>query len=99
MIAGQSLAELSGAVGSYLSDGEHEHGVTDLTVSVAGRDRSVCFVPLGDAGGRDVGDMVILRDLTTEQAAFRQTMLAAGGICVAVCIVPTCPRARHSAPA
>jgi len=42
---------------------------------------------LVDAAGQNVGDIVLLRDLTAEQAAFFQTMAVSAEVCLAVAVV------------
>ena len=45
------------------------------------------FVPLYDAGGQDVGDIVVLKDISTLQASLRGLLMSVTGICSTVGIL------------
>jgi PAS domain S-box-containing protein len=65
------------------SAGEHAHGETDREIAFDGRDWRVSATPLQDAWGTAVGDLLIMRDISSEKAAFARLM-ALGGTAGAV---------------
>lgn len=68
-----------GLLETHLHDyGTHHHGRLDLHAEADARSWRVAFTPLTDASGRDVGDVIIMLDITDEQAAFLHTAGVAG---------------------
>jgi PAS domain S-box-containing protein len=63
--------------------GEPAHGETEREIASDGRDWRVSAIPLQDASGTDVGDLLIMRDVSAEKAAFAR-LLALGGTTGAV---------------
>lgn len=57
--------------------GSHADESLDLQATAGGRSWRVAFMPLSDAAGRDVGDVIIMLDITAKQAAFLHTAGAA----------------------
>jgi len=58
--------------------GSHVHGVTDREVAFDGKDWRVTAMPLQDASGMEVGDLLVMNDITAEKAAFASTMTLGG---------------------
>ncbi|MDO8835432.1 MAG: cache domain-containing protein, partial [Vicinamibacterales bacterium] len=58
----------------------HAHGVTDWEVATDGRHWRVKALPLQDASGKEVGDLLVMSEITADRAAFaRLTALGGGG--------------------
>lgn len=68
----------------FLGEEYHTSEVTDVGVSLDDRHYRSRFIPISDAGGRVVGDMVVMTDMTAEAAGLRMTLLFVGTICFAV---------------
>jgi len=67
--------------------GAHVHGETDREIVSGGKAWRVAAAPLPDASGREVGDLLILRDITAEKAAFARLLIlcgTAGGVLLAL---------------
>jgi PAS domain S-box-containing protein len=58
--------------------GEHARRETDREIAAGGKDWRVSATPLPDASGKDVGDLLVMRDITADKAAFAR-LLALGG--------------------
>jgi PAS domain S-box-containing protein len=58
--------------------GEHAPGEAKREIASAGRDWRVSAIPLQDASGKEVGGLLIMRDITADKAAFVH-LLALGG--------------------
>ena len=56
----------------------------DLEVSLNQRRYRIGFLPLKDAGGQEVGDMVIMFDITDIYSGLHTTIFRMGAICLAV---------------
>jgi Double sensory domain of two-component sensor kinase len=66
---------------------EHVHGETDKEVAFDGKDWRVSAMPLQEASGKGVGDLLILRDVSADKAAFIRLLVlggAAGGMMLAL---------------
>jgi PAS domain S-box-containing protein len=57
---------------------DHVHGETDREIAFDGRDWRVSATPLLDASGTGVGDLLVMRDISTEKAAFARLMTLGG---------------------
>jgi len=85
VVVTRTLETIPEEVSRRLAKGRHDDAMKDaIEVSLGDLDYSAAFQELKDAGGREVGDMVILRDVTLEHTAFRGTMIAATLICLVV---------------
>jgi len=76
-------------------EGEHAHGETDRDIASDGKDWRVSMTPLQDASGRDVGDLLVMRDISTEKAAFAR-LLALSGMAGAVLLGFICVVLRRT---
>jgi len=62
----------------HFAEGNHVHGETNWEIAFDGKDWRVSATPLQDASGKGVGDLLIIRDVSTEKAAFAR-LLTLGG--------------------
>ncbi len=60
------------------SDSSYVHGVMDKEISSDGRDWHAIASSLKDASGKEVGCLLVMRDITVEKAAFARTMMLSG---------------------
>jgi len=58
--------------------GEHAHRETDREIAAGGKDWRVAAIPLPDASGKDVGDLLVMRDITADKADFARLLGLAG---------------------
>jgi PAS domain S-box-containing protein len=56
----------------------------DFETTIDGRSHAACSSVLLDASGHNVGDMVLLRDMTADRAAFFETILVSVGVCLVI---------------
>lgn len=80
----QTLDTFPEDLSHFLDERKHIRGVTDVEVTFDNRHYRARFHHLGDAGGREVGDMVILRDVTARLAELNATIFAIAAACLAV---------------
>jgi PAS domain S-box-containing protein len=59
--------------------GGHAHGETDREVDFDGMNWRVSATPIHDASGKEVGDLLVMSDITSEKAAFYR-MMTIGGV-------------------
>lgn len=81
----RTMKDIPPALVSHL-DREHHNYQVVVPLADNGRDAHVAFLPLYDAASQEIGDIVVIRDITEEQQAFALSMifmallsLAAGG--------------------
>ncbi|MEI8189869.1 MAG: histidine kinase dimerization/phospho-acceptor domain-containing protein, partial [candidate division NC10 bacterium] len=70
----------------HLAD-EPLHGVAERAYSFDGKEWQVAATHLSDASGKEVGDLLIMRDISNEKAAFARWLLlwgTAGGVLLAL---------------
>jgi PAS domain S-box-containing protein len=63
--------------------GEHTHAAANQEISSEGKDWRVSALPLTNAAGQGVGDLLLMTDITADKAAFTRLMLltgSAGGV-------------------
>ena len=58
--------------------GGHAHGETNREVDFDGMDWRVSATPLYDGSGKEVGDLLVMSDITSEKAAFYRMMTISG---------------------
>jgi PAS domain-containing protein len=61
----------------------HTHGETGRELAFDGKDWRVSVTPLQDASGKEVGDLLVMSDITADKAAFHR-MMVLGGVFSAV---------------
>ncbi|MFO7534390.1 MAG: response regulator [Kiritimatiellia bacterium] len=78
-------SRLSDSVASWIDPGtgEQSHGETERELASDGKNWRVSQIPMEDASGKTVGDLLVLRDITAEKAAFLR-LLALGGTTVGI---------------
>jgi two-component system NtrC family sensor kinase len=77
VIVNQSLKNIPESLNVFLEKGKHEYMemATDLKLSIDQFDYRVGVVPLFDAGEREIGDIIILYDVTARLSSFKKTIL------------------------
>ena len=66
VISDTTLTQIPRGIAKYLTEGRHRHNDQPLALTIGGRQRRAAFQRLTDAGQREVGDLVSLRDVTDE---------------------------------
>jgi len=86
VIIDQTLDEIPEVIGRLLEKGHHDYRQVspDRTLSLAGRHYRYRFLPLDEVSGREVGDLVVLIDVTEQLADLYETILLTAGICFVV---------------
>ena len=77
VIVSQSINNVPKSLNVFLEKGEHDYMemATDLKLSINQLNYRVGVVPLFDAGEREIGDMIILYDVTEHLSSFKKTIL------------------------
>ena len=77
VIVSQSLNNIPNSLNVFLEKGKHDYMemATDLKLSINQLNYRVGVVPLFDAGEREIGDMIILYDVTEHLSSFKKTIL------------------------
>lgn len=70
----QTMQEVPHALLPYFEEDHHPYQML-LPLAAEGHDAHVAFLPLYDAASQEIGDIVVIRDITEEQAAFRTSIL------------------------
>ncbi len=60
---------------------DHVHGDTGLELACDGKDWRVSAIPMLDASGKGVGDLLIMRDVSVDKAAFASMLTLGGTAC------------------
>ncbi len=89
VIISQTLENVPVELKDFLKKGQHDYMemATNLKLFIDNRAYRVGVVPLFDAGVREIGDILILSDVTAQLSSFNKTILLAGGICTVVGLV------------
>ena len=77
VIVSQSINNVPKSLNVFLEKGEHDYMemATDLKLSINQLNYRVGVIPLFDAGEREIGDMIILYDVTEHLSSFKKTIL------------------------
>ena len=77
VIVSQTLKNIPKSLNIFLEKGKHEYMemATDLKLSIDQLKYRVGVVPLFDAGDREVGDIIILYDVTDQLSSFRKSIM------------------------
>ena len=67
--------------------GKDEHGGIDHETVSDGKAWRISSTPLADASGKEVGDLLILRDISVEQAAFMRLLTWSGSVGAALLVL------------
>jgi PAS domain S-box-containing protein len=78
----QTLNVFPESLGKFLAEERHTSMVTDVDVSLNDRRYRSRFIHLEDAGGRQVGDMVVMTDVTGLVSYLHATVFIIGMICL-----------------
>jgi len=84
VIVSHTLAGAGDVLSKSTTHGAGDGEAYEFEASISGRNYAFCSFELLDASGQSVGDMVLMRDLTAERAAFFQTILVSVEVCLAV---------------
>ncbi len=88
VITGHTIDEISKKLIELLHTEKHVYEESaDIEIPINRRIYNIRFIPLYDAGKREVGDIIVLKDVTESLAAFRKTLLVASAVCFAVALV------------
>ncbi len=83
VVVGRAMAKIPGAVAEILRRDDHSYE-RPLHVVEDGRDLYVTFLPLNDITGREVGDFVVVKDITGVQANYRNVTILTAVVSVLV---------------
>jgi two-component system sensor histidine kinase UhpB len=86
VIVNQTLDVIPEIIGRLLEKGHHDYRQVspDRNLSLSGRRYRYRFLPLDEVSGREVGDLVVLIDVTEQLADLYETILLTGGICFVI---------------
>ena len=89
VIVGQSFPKIPPAFESFLVKGHHSYMemAQDLNITIAENIYRVGVVPLFDAEGREVGDIIVLFDVTDQLASFQKNTIITGAIWAVVGLI------------
>ncbi|WIM06472.1 MAG: EAL domain-containing protein [Candidatus Nitricoxidivorans perseverans] len=81
----QTLPEVPAALGRMFSESEHARLSVTGEIDHGGRIYQAGFIPLIDVAGREVGDLAILRDITTAKAETKRLLAMVVAVSAMVC--------------
>jgi two-component system sensor histidine kinase UhpB len=86
VIVNQTLDVIPEIIGRLLEKGHHDYRKVspDRNLSLSGRRYRYRFLALDEVSGREVGDLVVLIDVTEQLADLYETILLTGGICFVI---------------
>jgi len=73
VVVGRAMERIPDVLAELLKRGDHSYR-GPLRAVEGGRDLYVTFLPLNDISGREVGDFIVVRDVTGAQAGYRDAM-------------------------
>ncbi len=79
-----SLGRLPDECGRYVSKAGHTHGEVVAETEFNDKPWQILLDPLIDASGAEVGDLVVLRDISVAKATFHRLVTVAGGAVLVV---------------
>jgi len=82
-----SQGRLPEAFTSWADQADHVHGETDREIEFSKRVWRVSATPLLDASGKDVGDLLIMLDITASKAAFARLLTLGGAACTVLLVL------------
>ncbi len=83
LVVGRAMEKIPDALATILERGDHSYK-GPLQAVEDGRDLYVTFLPLNDISGREVGDFIVVRDITGAQAGYRNAITLTAIISVLV---------------
>jgi PAS domain S-box-containing protein len=83
VVAYASQDRLPGPFASWADQtaGKNADGETDREIAFSGKDWRVSAVPLSDAAGQEIGNLLLMRDITASKAAFARLLVLGGTAC------------------
>jgi len=87
IIAHRSIEKIPMELISTLSGLKKENTEFILKTEILDRNYRAGFLPLTDAGGNIVGDIIVLNDTTEDEASFRQSFIAQTVFCLIISIL------------
>ena len=87
IIAHRSIEKIPVELITTLSRLEKEHAQVILKTEIFDRNYHAGFLPLTDAGGNIVGDIIVLNDTTEDEASFRQSFITQTVVCLIISIL------------
>ena len=82
------LPEAFASTADYDPAGEHPYGKTERELAFNGKDWLVSSTPLKDVAGQEVGDLLIMNDITVEKATFARSLtLGIAGAAILMAII------------
>jgi signal transduction histidine kinase len=83
VVVGRAMKKIPDTLAEILKRNDHSHN-EPLQVKEDGRNLYVTFLPLKDTSSREVGDFIVVRDVTDAKVNFRNTMIITATISVLV---------------
>ncbi len=87
IIAHRSIEQIPVGLITTLSRLKKEHSQVILKTEIYDRNYRAGFLPLTDAGGNIVGDIIVLNDTTEDEASFRQSFITQTVVCLIISIL------------
>jgi signal transduction histidine kinase len=87
IIAHRSIEKIPVELITTLSRLKKEHAQAILQTEIYDRNYRAGFLPLTDAGGKIVGDIIVLHDTTEDEASFRQSFFTQTVVCLIISIL------------
>ncbi|MDP2794089.1 MAG: EAL domain-containing protein [Sulfurisoma sp.] len=84
VVTAATLPDVPAALGTLLPEDKHPRMKVAGELAHGERIYQAGFIPLNDAGGREVGDLVVLRDVTATKAHTRQMLLGVMAVATVV---------------
>jgi signal transduction histidine kinase len=78
----RTMQEIPAGLAPMLEQGQHPYQIV-LPLEEDDRQAHVAFQPLHDAINRQIGNLVVIRDVTEERAAFRNSMILTAAVSIA----------------
>lgn len=88
VIVSQTIEEVPSAFKDLLTKGEHKYREVeeDLELNIRGRLYRVGFIPLYAVGNKEIGDIVVLNDVTKSVTRYHNIFLMIGAVCVVLAL-------------
>jgi len=88
VIVSQTIEEVPFEFVDLLTKGEHQYREVekDIELNIKGRLYRVGFIPLYAVGNREIGDIVVLNDVTKSVTRYHNIFLMIGAVCVVLAL-------------
>jgi signal transduction histidine kinase/FixJ family two-component response regulator len=84
LVLSRTAAAIPAPIAEYLRSVRREHVKRAFETTADGRDLQAFVVPFADIRGRELGELVVLRDVTAAQSAERRSVAAVAGVCTLI---------------